>query len=354
MSDRGRRARRRRRILVGLGAAAVLVVLAVVGAWAWYTVNLRAADGPNELISVEIPEGSSTAEIAAQLEAADVIRSATAFTWHVRLKNPAGIEAGRYEFRTNSSAATVLAVLGRGPLGPEITRISIPEGFRLGQIRHRITEAVPRFTPDDFDAALAEVRSPLLAEGSDDYEGLLFPATYEVTPDDTVADLLQRMADTMTRRVQALAVDPEVRELGLSDHDLVTVASLVQAEAGNPDEAAKIARVIYNRLAVGQPLGIDATTRYLSIISGDPVDFESDSPYNTRRQPGLPPTPIGAPGAFALEAAARPAEGDWLWYVLAVEPDDQGRPQHIFTESVEAFEEAKAACHEAGLGCGPP
>ncbi|MBS1847112.1 MAG: endolytic transglycosylase MltG, partial [Actinobacteria bacterium] len=130
--------------------------------------------------------------------------------------------------------------------------------------------------------------------------------------------------------------------------------SLVQAEAGNPDEAPKIARVIYNRLAAGQPLGIDATSRYLSIISGRPVDFASPSPYNTRRRPGLPPTPIAAPGDFALDAAAHPATGNWLYYVRSVQNDAQGRPQHIFTASAQEFERAKKACHDAGLGCGAP
>lgn len=348
--------RRRRRLLVGAGVTLLFLVAAVMGTYGWYRSQLGAGDGASRPVELEIPSGSSTADIAGQLADAEVIRHAGAFTWHVRFSDAGPFEAGRYLFATNSSADTAIAVLERGPLGPEITRIVVPEGFRTTQIVERIHEAVPRFGVDTIEAALGDgsVTTPLLPDGTDAFEGLLFPATYEVTPDDDVVDLLQEMADTMATRVAALDPDPDVAELGLSDHEVVIVASLVQAEAGNPDEAPRIARVIYNRLAAGEPLGIDATSRYDSIITGDPVDFESTSPFNTRRRPGLPPTPIAAPGQFALDAAAHPATGDWMWYVLDVDTDAEGRPQHVFTASVDEFEAAKRACHEAGLGCGPP
>ncbi|HET8930048.1 MAG TPA: endolytic transglycosylase MltG [Acidimicrobiales bacterium] len=356
MTTRGRRARRRRRIVVGLVSVAAVVAVVCLAAFGWYRTQLQAGGGPRTKVVVEIPQGSSTADIAGQLEDAAVIRNATAFTWHARFSGAGPFDAGRYRFTKSSSADTALEVLARGSIGPEITTVTIPEGFRLAQIEQRIHERIPRFTVDDIDTALTggDVTSSLLPQGSDDYEGLLFPATYSVTPDDSVSDLLQEMADGMVARVDGLKVDADVAALGLSDHQLVVVASLVQAEAGNPDEAAKIARVIYNRLAAGEPLGIDATSRYLSIISGEPVDFESASPYNTRRRPGLPPTPIGAPGQFALDAAAHPAPGDWMWYVRSVTNDAEGRPQHTFTNSAEEFARAKQACHDAGLGCGAP
>lgn len=354
MSPKGRRARKRRRILVGLATAVIVVVVAALATFGWYRGQLGAAGGPHPTLVVEVPEGSSTADIAHLLEDAGVIRNATAFTWHARFTGAGPFEAGRYRLVKNSSADAVIAALEAGALGPEITKLVIPEGFRLAQIEQRIAETIPRFSETDIGKALGNgsVRSPLLGEGNTNFEGLLFPATYSVTADESVTSLLQQMADQMTRRVDAMHVNADVTAQGLSDYQLVIVASLVQAEAGNPDEAPKIARVIYNRLAAGEPLGIDATSRYLSIITGDDVDFESTSPYNTRRRPGLPPTPIGAPGEFALEAAAHPAVGDWMWYVRSVDNDAQGRPQHVFTSSVEEFERAKQACHDAGLGCG--
>ena len=111
-----------------------------------------------------------------------------------------------------------------------------------------------------------------------------------------------------------------------------------------------VARVIYNRLREGIPLGIDATSRYEAEIAGrdrGDIDFESDSPYNTRRSQGLPPTPIASPGRASIDAAINPAEGPWIYYVLE---DAEGH--HFFTDSDSEFIRAKNRCREAGLGCG--
>ncbi len=356
MTSRAQRRRRRRRIAAASGVLVLVVLIGIVALLGWYRSQLSASGGPHRSIVVTVPKGSSSADIGHLLADAGVVKNATAFDWHVRFSNAGPFQAGRFRFKTNSSVDDAIAVLTKGPLGPVITKIPIPEGFRLAQIVARIHARVPRFSKAQITAALTkgDVSSPLLPAGSHDFEGLLFPATYAVTPKWTATQLLQNMADTMTRRVQGLNVDPSLDALHLSSYQVVVVASLVQAEAGNPEEAPKIARVIYNRLAAGEPLGIDATSRYLSIITGDPVDFGSDSPYNTRLHSGLPPTPIGAPGDVALDAAAHPATGDWLYYVRDVHNDAQGRPQHVFTNSPEVFARAKQACHDAGLGCGAP
>ena len=108
--------------------------------------------------------------------------------------------------------------------------------------------------------------------------------------------------------------------------------------------------MIYNRLSQGIPLGIDATSRYEAELAGrdrEDIDFESDSPYNTRRIAGLPPTPIASPGRASIEAALNPADGPWIYYVLE---DAEGN--HFFTDSNSEFLAAKERCREAGLGCG--
>jgi UPF0755 protein len=128
------------------------------------------------------------------------------------------------------------------------------------------------------------------------------------------------------------------------------VASLIEEESKVPEERPMVARVIYNRLRQGMPLGIDATSRYEAEIEGrerGDIDFTSDSPYNTRRVRGLPPTPIASPGRASIEAALDPAEGPWLYYVLE---DAEGN--HFFTESNSEFLAAKQRCEDAGLGCG--
>lgn len=349
-----RRRKMRRRALVALGAAVVLVVAVVGGAWLWYRSQLGAAGGVKKPIVVTIPKGANTAGIGKTLAKDHVIQNATAFELRVRFSGSGPFEAGRYRLVTNSSVASAITALSAGPLPPLVVRITFPEGFRLDQILTRIHDQVPRFSLAELRSALSSrsVHATLLPTGSKNYEGLLFPATYDVMAGTTPTKLLQTMADAMNDRVMSNGLDAEAAKLHLTPYQVLTVASLIQAEAGNPDEAPKIARVIYNRLAANQALGIDATSRYLSIISGEAVDFESASPFNTRRRPGLPPTPIDSPGDMALNAAINPAEGNWIYYVRDVHNDAQGRPQHVFTDSVQVFEQAKRACHAAGLGCG--
>jgi UPF0755 protein len=111
-----------------------------------------------------------------------------------------------------------------------------------------------------------------------------------------------------------------------------------------------VARVIYNRLAANEPLGVDATSCYEKEETPcelTQADLESDSPYNTRRKPGLPPTPIASPGRASLEAALNPADGPWRWYVLS---DEEGH--HEFTDSFEKFQVLVQECADKGLGCG--
>lgn len=161
----------------------------------------------------------------------------------------------------------------------------------------------------------------------------------------------------MAKRVDRLDVEAaqeRIRDrfgLDLSPYELVIVASLIQAEAGNADEAPQIATVIYNRLAENSTawtLGIDAADEYGAHRSGIEIAAyrQSTEPYNTRRVAGLPPTPIGAPGDYALDAAFDPAEGDWMYYVLT------DTRSHTFVVTDAEFQAAKQECIRKGLGCG--
>lgn len=349
-----RRRQVRRRTFTALAVVSLVVVAVVVGSWAWYKNQLVAASGSHTPVEIVIPRGSSTAGIGSQLVENGVVKNSRAFQWRVRSSGSGPFEAGRFSFTTNLSVDSAIAILAKGPKPPKIVKVSIPEGFRVDQIIDRIHRDVPRFTTKELRAALSSrsVSSHFLPEGSTNYEGVLFPATYEVSNKTSAVGLLQQLADALNDRATNMDLDAGAAALNLSPYEILTVASLVQAEAGSAEEAPKIARVIYNRLSTGQPLGIDATSRYLSIITGVRVDFESPSPFNTRRQPGLPPTPINSPGDFALQAALHPADGDWTYYVRDVTNDAQGNPRHVFTNSVEEFERAKKACHDADLGCG--
>lgn len=225
----------------------------------------------------------------------------------------------------------------------------------MAKLQAKAAEQVDRFTVEGLQKALddGQVETSLRPDGQASYEGLLFPATYEVGATTTEAEFLTQLTDEMQTRVNAL--DPEGAKarikqtygLDLTTYDLLVVASMIQAEAGNPAEAPKIATVIYNRLRDEMPLGIDASDKYGATLAGTEVDYEDTSaPYNTRRKQGLPPTPISAPGDFALGAAMSPADGPWLYYVLT-EPN-----VHSFYETKAEFDQGVRICKDKGLGCG--
>jgi len=199
------------------------------------------------------------------------------------------------------------------------------------------------------------VPTSLRPDGVSSYEGLLFPATYEVEADDTALDVLTMMAEEMETRVEALGLaDAQAHiatrwGLDLSAYDLLTVASMIQYEAAVPADAPKIGAVTYNRLAAGMPLQYDSTSVYEARLAGiDPstIDYTVDTPYNTRNQGGMPPTPIAAPGELALTGAFDPADGPWLYFVVT----DVGVVS--FSESYEEFLANKQLCIERDLGCG--
>lgn len=336
----------------------VLVVGGVVGGtmW-WYHNQVDPPGGPGEQVQVQIPEGATTSKVGSILDDEGVISSATVFGFYVGGKDLTAVQSGTYTFRKNSSFDDAIAVLNGGPKTPTsatTTKVNVPEGYRVDQIVERIHEKVPRLTVEELDAALdqGEVPTALKPEGTTSYEGLLFPATYEVGDDETAVDVLTAMAQEMETRTAGMDIDgaasaiSQTYGLELTPYDLLTVASLVQEEAGSPEEAPKVATVIYNRLRDDMPLGIDATSRYLADLEGGEPDYESESPYNTRTQTGLPPTPIASPGEYALNAALHPAEGDWIYYVLT----DPG--VHTFTASYQEFLDGKQTCIAKDLGCG--
>lgn len=338
------------KVVVVLGLILVLFGALVVGGRSWYQRQVDPPGPPGEAVDVTVPNGARLTDLGSLLGDADVVANATIFRFWIRDKD-IDLQAGVYQFRRNSSFSEVEGVLRAGPRTVATTDVTIPEGYTLQQIIARINDEVPRFAVEDIRATLSDpdLRSQHQPGEQSSLEGMLFPSTYEVGPQDTPRSLVERMVDTLDAEAQRANVAAGVRGDGvptLSPYEILIVASLIERETGNVQESPKIARVIYNRLLANWALGIDATSRYLAELMGIPVDFESESPYNTRRNLGLPPTPIAAPGRASIEAALSPATGDWMYYVLE-SPD-----QHFFTASEQEFLAAKAACEEAGLGCG--
>lgn len=340
---------------MAFAALGVVCILFLMGAF-WVKRQIDPGGPPGEKVRVEIVAGQSTGEIGSTLEKAGIIESSSVWTWYIRLKGGGDIQAGVYDINTNLSMDEALKALEAKPLPPGTKRVTVPEGQTVLQMQQRLTESdkkVEGFTPEGFTAALADpaVRSKYL-QPDQSVEGTFFPNTYDLAKDATEKTALAKMRDEFDATMDDLGVNAGAAALNRTPYEIVIIASIIEEEARVAEDRAKVARVIYNRLDQEIALYIDAINCYdLNPAPCVPsnVDFEVDSPYNSRKVKGLPPTPIAAPGRASLEAALHPAEGDWLYYVL-----DPQLPEgtHRFTASIDEFNAAKARCEDAGLGCG--
>jgi UPF0755 protein len=336
--------------------AVVLGGVLVVGGASFLGRSIGNALGPGEVsdapldvepgvpVTVEIPSGSSGQDIGAILAANGVVRSALEFEVAVRNVDAAqSLKAGTYEFLTLTEPDEVVAMLVTGP-APSVYRLTVVEGLRVEEMLVSLAEKTPHEYQEYVDALLGgEVSTSLrqLPESPtlQDWEGLLFPDTYEFSRTTSAEAILQRMASTMEQRVDS--IDWSAWEaLGYTPYQGLVLASLIETEVRVPEERALVSSVIHNRLADGMRLEIDATVLY-ALGTRDIAEFDRnvDSPYNTYVINGLPPTPIAAPGRAALEAAAAPAVTPFYFYVLS---DLEG--SHAFAET---FEQHQANINQA-------
>ena len=345
------RGRDRRRILLGV-AATLLVLLGSCGVWVQRQIN--PSGSPGEVRTITVPEGASSSAIGELLADEGVISSSFVWDWYLRVFGGGPFQAGDYQLAEDSSMGDVVDTLEAGPAPPEEKRFTVPEGFTLSEIVARLADPEKGLGFDEAELQQlldsGQVRSAYQPADQPSNEGILFPETYSVEPEATPLQVLQLMVAELDATLAALEVETAQEQFNLTPYEILVVASLIEEETKVPEERPKVARVIYNRLRQGIPLGIDATSRYEAEIEGrdrGDIDFSSSSPYNTRRQRGLPPTPIASPGRASIEAALHPADGPWTYYVLE---DEEGH--HLFTDSDSEFLAAKRRCEAAGLGCG--
>lgn len=340
---------RRGRIVVLLVILGLIVAVPALAAAVYLrSIGVFGTSDPGKKVVLVVPKGAGVETIGKLLEDEGVIESAFGFRIAAYLEGGADdIQAGRYEIATGLTAKDALAELIANPPVAEFVTVTFPEGLWLEDFA-RILEENTDLSGERFLKVLSngKVRSKLLPQGESNHEGMLFPSTYQVSEEDDEVDVARRLVEEMEDQVAPL--DFSLAEsMGYSRYEAIVIASMIEAEAKIDSERPKVGRVIYNRLEIGEKLGIDATVNYA--IGDHKLDLTVselaiDSPYNTRLYAGLPPTPIGAAGAEALQAAADPAEGDWLFYVLE---DCDGR--HAFSASYDEFLADKAA-YEA-LGC---
>jgi UPF0755 protein len=204
------------------------------------------------------------------------------------------------------------------PVVVRTTTVTIPEGYSRAQTAEIAKQEGLRGSYEQ-----ASVRSKYLnpakygGKNAKDLEGFLFPDTFELVKHARAADLAQLQLEDFKRRIAAVDMG-YARSKNLTVYDVLTIASMVEDEAGLESQRKLVAAVIYNRLHEGMPLGIDATTRFATGNYTEPLtesELAIDSPYNTRTNAGLPPGPINSPGLASIEAAAHPAKAGYLFYV---------------------------------------
>ncbi len=319
----------KRRLLIALLA----VALVAGGAGRWYLVMLRPVATTGDARVVHIREGSGSAGIAELLASEGLIRDARAFRVMLALSGLGDrLRAGHYELAPMMSAREIAEKIASGEVATR--RVTIPEGLRLEQIARRMAEAELVASAEEFLAAavpatVADELAMPLPERT--LEGYLFPETYDFTYDDGPGRIVVRMVRELHDRFVAPNREA-IAARGLSLHEIITLASLVEREARVDHERALIAGVIQNRLDRGMRLQIDATVQYALPEHKPRLTFEDlqvRSPYNTYLYAGLPPGPIAAPGLASLMAALKPAQTDALFYVA------RGDGTHVFTRTYE-------------------
>lgn len=335
--------------MIGVAAAAVLGV--------WGFAGLRSAgqvagylrgfsDDPLSddatPVSFIVEPGATTTSIAQNLERAGLVRSAVAFRVQAEMRGASGrLSEGRYELRRNMTIGEILTALVSGQLRPgRLT--TIPEGWRAEEIA-TFLEAKGLVRADAFLEAVAgrgEVEVPPFPVGAQSFEGYLFPETYDFGREPTPASILRILVGQFERRVST-DVQRMAERRGLSLHELITLASIIEREALQPDERPVISAVFHNRLARGMPLQSDPTTQYALVPFGSigsgafwkphltHQDLENPSPYNTYYVAGLPPGPIANPGLASILAAADPADLPWLYFVA------RSDGSHLFARSLD-------------------
>ena len=298
-----------------------LLILVAGGAAAAFYLRLhqpyRGYSGAEQF--VEIPTGSGTRSIGDRLVAAGVVRDPLTFKVALLLSGQArGLKAGDYRFDRPMTPFEALRKIARGEV--YVVNLTFPEGLNMRELA-AIAESHGVGTAAEFVEA-ANDRSLIRAldPSARNLEGYLFPDTYPVTRRTDTARLVRVMVDRFAH-VLTSEMRSAVEQRGLSIHQTVTLASIVEKEAARPEERPLVAAVYLNRFRLGIPLQCDPTVIYALQLAGkytgnlrrDGLMF--DSPYNTYRYPGLPPGPIASPGRASLDATIHPADVDYIYFV---------------------------------------
>ena len=308
-----------RTVLIALSVV-MTVVLSVGGTAMWY---LRQVNPPDEVSSGKplatnftVNQGDSLISVSNRLEQEGFIVNASVFRWYAERKGGIDLQPGYFSLVKHEHIGEIMKKLNKSP-SITFTKVTFPEGFTIKQIAQRIEDKTTRITAQSFYEAMTNelLTSEYLPKNMAPldlapyrFEGLLFPDTYQVSGNESVASVLDRMLRLMERVGKQEGIADSQAKVGKSPYQVLIIASIIEREAKLEIDRGKISRVIYNRLERGMPLQIDATLYYNSPENASFTELKAiDSPYNSYLYNGLPPTPIASPGRAAIRAALNPS-----------------------------------------------
>jgi UPF0755 protein len=311
-------------VTIAVGLILALAVLVRI----MYDQALKPVSDSQNIVLVDIPSGSSVQEIADNLKGKGVIRESWAFEWYVRnssLKDD--LKAGTYALRPSQDVPEIVETLAHGTVATDL--VTIVPGARLDQVRAALINS--GFKPEDVDAALDPAQytgHPALVDkpAHASLEGYLYPESFQKTAQTTPQDVIRGSLDEMSKRLT-----PEWRQAvaaqGLSVHQAIILASIVEQEVAAPTDRPIVAQVFLKRLNDGMPLQSDVTVLYGAIKDGKKPSLQYESAYNTFTNNGLPVGPISNVSEGSLNAVANPADSQYVFFVAG----DDGKTYFAFT-----------------------
>ena len=334
-----RRRRKLAKIIVWCLITLTVVLIGVLAS-AWYWFNAQTSpisDDKQILIQVTIQPGSTPGEIGKLLANKSLIRNPIAFDVYTYLAGDRGkLQAGSYRLSPAESTQKIVEHLVSGNVYQ--FKISFLPGATLAQHKKVLLSA--GFSEQPIDEAFAATYDLPLFKNKPTYtdlEGYIFGETYSFNEGASVQDILKRTFDQFYKEIEDNNLLAGFNNQGLNLYQAITLASIIQREASNPQDQKQVAQVFLYRLKIGMMLGSDVTYQYIADKLGVARDYNLDNPYNTRNHVGLPPSPIASPGLSALEAVASPASGDYVYFLAG----DDGKMYFSHTDAEHEANKAK-------------
>ncbi|TAL49797.1 endolytic transglycosylase MltG [Patescibacteria group bacterium] len=313
-------------ILLGI---ALLVGIVMSGSYV-FDAYLISPDEDAQTVRITIEEGARGYAIAEQLEELGIISSKLFFRTYVRLSNSV-IQAGTFELKPGMSLRAIVKELGYA--AAQEVQVTIPEGFTAEQIGEVIVQALPEIESADWESIVSAQGRRVLTEdviltgipSDQGLEGYLFPDTYRFRADANVSTVAETMILTLKRRLAENNITiPRnlIFEGGLTFHEMMTLASIVEREVRSAEDMKLVAGIFYTRMKIGMALQADSTVNYVTGKNDSAVSLEDSrvvSAYNTYQHLGLPPGPISNPGMNAILAVLNPTDSDYLYFLTTDE-----------------------------------